>query len=77
MLFKETCALRVHLSAYLAQSGCGDGSCVFPACREGRVGERRAAVEGVASAGLGYGASEARGLPDGTLEETPYWSWIN
>lgn len=41
------------------------------------MGERRGGVEGEASAGPGCGGSEVRGLPDGTLEETPHWSCIN
>lgn len=63
--------LCVYLSACPAQPCCGGGSCVFPACRGGRGGERRGGGGGEASAGPGCGGSEGRGLPDGTLEETP------
>lgn len=67
----------MHLNACLAQPCCGGGSCVFPACRGGRVGGKRGGVEGEASAGPGCGGSGVRGLPDGTLEETQHWSSIN
>lgn len=70
---KEMCVcVIVYLSAYPAQPCCGDDSCVFPACHGGHVGERRAGVEAEASAGPVCGGSEACGLPDGTLEETPH-----
>lgn len=68
---------RVHLNASLAHSCCGDGSCAFPACRGGHVGERRAGAEGGVSATRGCDGSGRAGLPDATLEETPHWSCIN
>ncbi len=67
----------VYLSACPAQPCCGDGSCVFPACRGGHVEGRKGGVEGEASAGPGCGGSEGRGPQDGTLEETPQWSCMN
>lgn len=60
----------MYLCACLGQPCCGDDSCVFPACREARVVERRGGVEGEASEGPGCGGSEGRGLLDATLEKT-------
>lgn len=67
----------MYLSASLAPPYCGDGSCVFPACREARAEERTGGDEGEASGGLGCGGSEGRGMQDETLEETPHWSCMN
>lgn len=69
--------VSVYLSVAPARPCCGGDRCVFPACRGGRVGERRAGVVAEASAGPECGGSEGCGLPDGTLEETPHWSCIN
>lgn len=67
----------VYLSVCLAPSCCGDGSCVFPACRGVRVGVKRGGVEGEVFAGLRCGGSEGHGPPDGTLEDTAHRSCIN